>query len=158
LAVSSDASDSSVEDIFRDESQGFVRAGPVRPQRPPVEGSWLFACLTVKRTSTFAYVKRSMVLQGGFVFSCLARENVGDGSSVHGQGCFRDLEEDSALKGSFIGCGCEYSSVTTSDCEISFSGFNDMKVFGCDRVCEVKWRIEAIDGIPTGRIPRASLS
>jgi hypothetical protein len=174
---SSDASDSAVEEVLRDVAESLAsRSGskaviPNSRPRPPcplpnptrlwVAGIEGVDCLIFNPTDTFAHVQRAIALKYGLALSWLTIQQWENPYSVRGYGshCFCNLEKDSTLQDSFIGCqgevfdGADAGITATSPygpLRISASGFwafMAIDIFPCDRVCELKRRIAAKKGI-----------
>jgi ubiquitin C len=169
---SSDTSDASVEEIFADAPPPRAPARDPQTKPPPpfpnptrllIGGIGGHKCLQFKPSDTSAHVKRAIALKCQVGLSWLTIQNWGrsrPGHSLGGSTCFRDFEDDSTLESSFIGCqgapfvGADAGVVALSSrhpiqvARTRFGDYIQMKVFGCDRICELKRRIEASEAIP----------
>jgi hypothetical protein len=173
LSASSDTSDASIEEISKAADDPFVsvmafgesseQSRPGRlpnPTRLVVWGPYRRPVMQFKPSDTFALVKRSIALKYGIGLSWLTIDHVDGEFSGPGWGsrCFRDLDDDSTLESSFIGCTGEpfdygdagiMMSSSHGPLRVSrsrFLDFIDIQIFGCDRDCELKRRIECAEG------------
>jgi hypothetical protein len=162
------ASDISAEEILWDVTERFevpaIRGGPVRlpdPMRLHVEWRGCHFCLKFKPSDTFAHVKRSLAVKCGFGFSWVMLKNCQsvDWAAGRGSRCFRDFDDASTLADSFIGCEADRFHDADAGLVLCSSHgplristsrrrhFIGINLFGSDRVCEVKRRIEGHNGI-----------